>query len=128
MALIVDIPMPKNCHECHLYCDFTRRMDIDRNEHERPQDCLIKGEIPDEHGRLIDGDKLERRIKYVSCDNCHPQSKDDCRGCGMRKIVDEVESMTTIVEATEDFAKELEKYDEKVALNRERRIEDVGAK
>ena len=89
--------------------------------------CPIKGEIPDEHGRLIDGDKLERRIKYVSCDNCHPQSKDDCRGCGIRNIVDEVKSMTTIVEATEDFAKELEKYDEKVALNRERKIEDVGA-
>lgn len=66
MALIVDIPMPKNCHECHLYCDFTRRMDIDRNEHERPQDCLIKGEIPDEHGDLVDRDKLREKVeKYA---------------------------------------------------------------
>lgn len=81
-------------------------------------------EVPP-HGRLIDGDKLERRLKYVACDNCYPNSEDDCSGCSMKNIVNEVTIMTTIIEADDSFAKELKKYDEKIAQQKVEKIKSA---
>lgn len=80
------------------------------------------------HGRLIDGDRLERRLKYVSCDNCYPNSEDDCSGCSMKNIVNEVKIMTTIIEADDSFAKELKKYDEKVTRQKVENIKSAGSR
>lgn len=83
MALIIKGDMPKGCildchyfgvnkyyderdgktHKC-VYCalnDDIRYKDCgfpDEYEHTRHPNCLIKGEIPDKHGRLIDADVI----------------------------------------------------------------------
>lgn len=68
--LIIDMPMPKNCCECDLrqdnfdrgeqYCPFTG---VECLSIGRQAKCPIKGELPDEHGDLIDRDVLYMAVK-----------------------------------------------------------------
>lgn len=71
--LIVEMKMPKNCHECEakcvsaLYgriCGMTRKNIIPfLDKPNRPYWCPIKGVLPDEHGDLIDRDALFLKYK-----------------------------------------------------------------
>lgn len=77
--LIIDMPMPKNCHECEarcvsaLYgriCGMTRKNIMPfLDKPNRPDWCPIKGELPDEHGDLIDRDELLKE--------CYPDDEFD---------------------------------------------------
>lgn len=68
MKLIVEMEMPKNCHECEakcvnaLYgriCGMTRKNIMPfLDKPNRPDWCPIKGVLPDEHGDLIDRNYL----------------------------------------------------------------------
>jgi hypothetical protein len=76
--LIIDMPMPKNCPECHFSttCSFCEGYDDvcvlapkdavykwnfsdGIKPSARPSWCPIKGVLPDEHGDLIDRDKAK---------------------------------------------------------------------
>ena len=65
--LIIDMPMPVkewNCLDCKAictdlmrghYCGITKKtIDTLKNMRARPDWCPIKGELPDEHGDLVD--------------------------------------------------------------------------
>lgn len=64
MALIIRGDMPKACNWFddsgkHRFCKVNAFCDCRiYTRDKRPSDCPILGEIPDEHGRLVDGDKL----------------------------------------------------------------------
>jgi hypothetical protein len=68
--LIIEMELPRNCDECaaNHYCAFcgitgsvfygnTQMPNFMPDEQKLP-DCPIKGELPDEHGDLIDRDAL----------------------------------------------------------------------
>lgn len=63
MALVVDMKMPRNCSGCCLMgsrnCPYRGDGRARREDH---PDCPIKGEIPDNHGRLGDLDELEKQV------------------------------------------------------------------
>ena len=72
--IILDIDMPKNCWDCTLnvrcsecesYPDWCAAKGMEESKEceygkdsGRPDWCPIVGEIPKEHGRLIDADEL----------------------------------------------------------------------
>ena len=72
MALIINIKTPKGCANCPLKryweanpwtygykCIVTdKNVDKESNAGIFHEDCPIIGEIPNEHGRLVDADKL----------------------------------------------------------------------
>ena len=66
--IILDIDMPKNCKECPLVsgydtgdCCCLDAWDGIRPDEGRHERCPIVGEIPKEHGRLIDADKFKEK-------------------------------------------------------------------
>jgi hypothetical protein len=77
--LIIEMDMPKNCEDCllcetvyvdfeycKLYCLAKDREKIEIITEGVPTWCPIKGVLPDEHGDLIDRDKLKRAF----CNHC----------------------------------------------------------
>lgn len=77
--LIIDMPMPKDCPMCPMAhynkldeftgCEvaagklFAATRDKEyANSVGRPDWCPIKGELPDEHGDLIDRDELKEKF------------------------------------------------------------------
>jgi hypothetical protein len=72
--LIIDMPMPVkewNCLDCKAlcvdmirhYCGITKKtIDTLKNMRARPDWCPIKGELPDEHGDLIDRDEVKQKM------------------------------------------------------------------
>ena len=67
IKLIVEMEMPTGCHDCKLFkingncpipnfkhglCD--KEYTVFRERFDRPSWCPIKGELPEEHGDLID--------------------------------------------------------------------------
>lgn len=71
--LIVDMPMPVkewNCLDCKAmcadlmrghYCGITKKtINTLKNMRARPDWCPIKGELPEQHGDLIDRDVLRK--------------------------------------------------------------------
>jgi len=56
--LIKGMEMPKNCGGCFLrFGQCSRRIYMEN----RPSDCPLN-EVPEPHGRLIDADKLMKRM------------------------------------------------------------------
>ena len=78
MALIIKGEMPKGsgCDGCEFQTSRCEQLDactchlfdgvINNFHNERHKDCPIIGEIPDEHGRLIDADKMARQFNYYA--------------------------------------------------------------
>lgn len=68
--LIIEMEMPQNCGECplldnnYIVCRATMK-DATEYGTERPSWCPIKGELPDEHGRL---NELETNPKPTNAD------------------------------------------------------------
>ena len=93
MALIIKADMPKACITGKLpnydYCFHFEKCDKACGGDERPSDCPIIGEMPDEHGELIDRDFL---LKYA----VRLERKD---GCDLIPV-SELENAPTVVEAS----------------------------
>lgn len=91
--LIVDMPMPSRCGECPLLymdivtCTVTGK-DCTEYGAERPSWCPIVGELPDEHGDLIDRDEAFYDIKRFICNGCNRVTEDDCMTCITKGIQD----------------------------------------
>lgn len=83
MRLIVEMEMPQRCFDCPMHdyvsdrssslpskvrpvCNAHHELKPIPKGNERPDWCPIKGELPDEHGDLIDRDKLKRAF----CNHC----------------------------------------------------------
>ena len=109
MALIIKGEMPKGkCwwhdeqgkeHECQFFpCDAVYCLDPeDKNEQ-----CLIIGEIPDKHGRLIDADALVGSISDTYCEECPKTKPIMCKSCEYEDIMDDIENAPTVLEANND--------------------------
>jgi hypothetical protein len=83
--LIVEMELPKRCIKCgvRLKCKlYVCGLQQDIAENLKPligdKDCLIKGVLPDEHGRLVDADacssvlrKLEREANTNTKKLCY---------------------------------------------------------
>lgn len=107
---------PKSCNECdepHLCCDFYycgvghqkdgRHLDVDEhylNKTKHP-DCPLS-ELPKKHGRLIDADRLlalvEKEVNNT-CIGCEPEPDDCCAYDRFKKIISEIKTAQTIIEA-----------------------------
>ena len=68
--LIIDMPMPRSCVMCEVadqgFCEIKHESVMDlRGAYldKRPDWCPIKGELPDEHGDLIDRDIMYKQIQ-----------------------------------------------------------------
>lgn len=64
MKLIVEIEMPTGCANCPMGDDDSRFCKAAKKYIPmlgKPSWCPIKGELPDEHGDLIDRDELLKR-------------------------------------------------------------------
>ena len=97
--LIIDMPMPKYCADCPMIALSDRGMiclcteallEIDYDK-KRPSWCPIKGVLPDEHGDLIDKDKLKRAF-CNHCDGDEPCSE-PCVDIGL------IETAPTVIAA-----------------------------
>ena len=97
--LIIDMPMPKCCADCPMIALSDRGMiclcteallEIDYDK-KRPSWCPIKGVLPDEHGDLIDKDKLKRAF-CNHCDGDEPCSE-PCVDIGL------IETAPTVIAA-----------------------------
>ena len=97
--LIIDMPMPKYCADCPMIALSDRGMiclcteallEIDYDK-KRPSWCPIKGVLPDEHGDLIDRDKLKRAF-CNHCDGDEPCSE-PCVDIGL------IETAPTVIAA-----------------------------
>ena len=110
MALIINESMPKGCcwydEEGHCIRCF-HLLDCEQGtpyDAVRPSDCPIIGEIPDEHGRLVDADKILTESGYNpnmfkpkhTKDNDY-QQYDTLMGYEILSII---EDAPTVVEAT----------------------------
>lgn len=108
MALIIKGKMPTKCGECRFcnkFCDcpvcIAIPMKVEADEI-FPKGCPIIGEIPDEHGRLIDADALLPKSGYDPMmfqhkyDGDHRTQYDTLMGY---EILGIVEDAPTIVEA-----------------------------
>lgn len=65
MALIINADMPKACGYCFAYDDEYCQCSLEPSydaHWSRENHCPILGEIPDKHGRMIDGDALMERM------------------------------------------------------------------
>ena len=78
MALIIKGEMPKGCSECRDLrfnipnCPLHKHTQGNWYRIGKHPDCPIIGEIPDEHGRLIDADKL----KHELLEHGHPDTRE----------------------------------------------------
>lgn len=93
--IVIDMKRPETCADCHIIngeygiCEI-----LDRTVWGTPpEDCPIVGEIPDNHGRVIDADLL----KSAHCKDC----KDNCVYCDSAYVLDMIDEAPTILEATE---------------------------
>ena len=82
--LIVEMNMPKDCYDCPMYHFASCRgkltlccnahldlKQIPNNGNPRPSWCPIIGELPEQHGRLIDADDVNNHIiGYVDLRDC----------------------------------------------------------
>ena len=66
MAIIVKVEMPDCCgYDCDLWSEgICVPLQKVVDTHTRDHDCPIIGEIPNEHGRLIDADELRMEYEY----------------------------------------------------------------
>ena len=108
--LIVDKEMPESCMDCFMRmdCEIYRRwiedlevMRVPKRE-EHLQDCLIKGEIPDGHGDLIDREKLMPSLKHISEAEHQIYGNASWRFAG--KCIAEVDSAHVVVPADKGVA------------------------
>ena len=98
MAIIIKADMPKACITGKLpnynYCFHFEKCDKACGGDERPSDCPIIGEIPDEHGRLVDKDAiLDAYNKELYYWQESPRTAHD-------ELVHIVQNAPTVVEAT----------------------------
>ena len=76
MALIIKGDMPTCCDRCFyssrcfVYSQTVQKLLVSNHEQlfdvfgeVRLKDCPILGEIPDEHGRLVDADKFRKEVE-----------------------------------------------------------------
>lgn len=73
MSVVVRMEMPSNCEKCPMcgtgscgngmYKLWCMCGDIPASSQRRPDDCPILCQLPEGHGRLIDGDKLMGEMK-----------------------------------------------------------------
>ena len=81
MALIIKGDMPKACNWFdengkHRFCNVNAFCDCEiYTRGERPSDCPIIGEIPDEHGDLIDIQAVEERAKAIQYEKGIPYNE-----------------------------------------------------
>lgn len=107
MALIIkgDMPTGKGCYGCEFQTSRCVQMDactcylcdgvIHDYYNERHEDCSILGEIPDEHGDLIDRKELAKRLQdFVNwCKDGRKQGAEFVLDCLLANV-------PTVVEAT----------------------------
>lgn len=72
MALIIKGDMPKDCFRCDelvtmSLCPINLNEPLKYCNGERHPDCPILGEIPDEHGELIERSKVHEAITQAYC-------------------------------------------------------------
>lgn len=65
--IVINGDMPKNCEECDLQMSCPVHFSAREDKASRHSSCPIIGEIPDEHGDLIDRDKLLFDIVKINC-------------------------------------------------------------
>ena len=110
MALIIKGNMPTKC--CLGGCPIHESCNkYDSLADTRPFDCPIIGEIPDEHGRLIDADKFISELRatinkvllgsllhniFVNDESVKQDTLD-----GINFVLDRLENAPTVLEATE---------------------------
>ena len=103
MAIIIDEPMPKACYECNFRCGINFLTFVNTEDKRHPS-CPIIGEIPDEHGRLVDADKILTESGYdpmmfqPKYGGNHRTQYDTLMGY---EILGIIEDAPTVVEATE---------------------------
>jgi hypothetical protein len=126
-VLINNMKMPKCCAECewHEYyggdydwvhaCRRTGTMPIENAETERANDCPLI-EIHTPHGRLIDADALESKIRKQYCEDCDRRKGikngkmqicyeiggAPCRACSIDDMCAELDDATTVIEAEKE--------------------------
>ena len=77
MALIIKGDMPKDCFCCDelistTLCPISLQEPFFCCNGERPSDCPVIGEIPDNHGRLVDADELKKEL----LEHGHPDTRE----------------------------------------------------
>ena len=119
--------MPKNCMGCRfhengtideweMFCEITHDRvgnfdDKKWNKEWKPKDCPLV-ELPP-HGRLIDADAFIAKEEKVYCSDCYMRKNSKgkvvydigdapCRACRRRDTLDDLDSVTTIIEAEPD--------------------------
>ena len=66
MAIVIKGDMPKNCDECNIKWCCPIRFETRKDKTSRHPSCPIIGEIPDEHGDLIDRNTLKSKTHTAS--------------------------------------------------------------
>ena len=114
MALIIKGDLPKGCGFCWeclgggsdaYYCNRAKRQisEVVPPYDKRMEWCPILGEIPDEHGRLVDADALIERTKnwYCSKENCEDNySGVRCRACWVDDAIGIIDDANVVVEGS----------------------------
>lgn len=116
MALIIKGDMPKACNWFddngkHRFCKVNAFCDCRiYTKDKRPSDCPILGEIPDEHGKLIDADKFITELRatinkvllgsllhniFVNDESVKQDTLD-----GINFVLDRLENAPTVLEAS----------------------------
>lgn len=95
--LIKGIKMPTSCAECPMgsvlygYKCLAKNKQFDRYAFNSMQEWCPLIEIPDKHGRLIDGDKLRQTMYHEAFETDSPMQKWDS-GCWIRyKMFENIE-------------------------------------
>ena len=123
-VLIRNIKMPEDCYECLMchqrfdgYREETRLAcsaleDWAEEEEGRLDNCPLI-EVPTPHGRLIDADALESKIRKQYCEDCDRRKgikngkmqfcyeigDAPCRACSIDDMCAELDDAPTIIEA-----------------------------
>ena len=108
MSLIIKgMSLPLMCEECPCYdcndysCNATGCGVIEYRYDGRPDNCPLM-ELPTPHGRLIDADRLlalvEKEVNNT-CIGCEPEPDDCCAYDRFEKIISEIKTARTIIEA-----------------------------
>lgn len=108
MSLFIkcNIGLPQGCKSCPFnYTDVciasNKGIDTRAFVHLRHPDCPMV-ELPTPHGRLIDADRLlalvEKEVNNT-CIGCEPEPDDCCAYDRFEKIISEIKTAQTIIEA-----------------------------
>jgi len=105
MSIVIKgMKMPKNCLNCDFSdtdgdcsCRSKEPYECEFAMKERPDWCPIIAELPEKHGRLIDGDALRSSFRE-SIDECHKWAEECDRDTLMYARISQ--SMGTFVEAS----------------------------